>query len=293
MNTKATKIILGTVQFGLDYGVNNKNGKPNKDEVKKILDLAYENGINMLDTAEAYGNAHQVIGDYHTSGKNRFDVITKYSALRNDLPHNVSERIMNNIRQMKVDSLYAYMFHSFGDLKTYFPGFRDELLKLKKTGSIKQIGVSIYTNQEADELLNYSDIDLVQLPFNLLDNNSQRRSIFEKLKKKGMEIHTRSVFLQGLFFMDSEALPAQLVVLKPYLDQVKNIALKNNLSLNDLALNYALSQLMIDKVLMGVDSRSQLEENLSSITKANVEYSHIDGIHVAETDLLNPAKWKA
>ncbi len=193
------KIILGTVQFGLDYGINNKAGKPTYDTIKEILDLSFKKNINFLDTAEAYGDSQEKIGNYHSHSSNVFRVITKFSPSRKDLPNNISERIKCNLNTLKVESLYSYMFHSYTDFKTYFSLFKKELLSMKNEGLIKKIGVSLNSNEEIEDVLNCNHIDLIQLPFNLLDNNNQRKKTLIKAKEKGLEIHTRSVFLQGLF----------------------------------------------------------------------------------------------
>lgn len=284
-----SKIILGTVQFGLNYGINNINGKPKQAEVNDILDMAFNNKIRMLDTAEAYGDSQEVIGNYHLQSQNRFEVITKFGAKRNDLPQIISERVQKDLDLMKLNSLYAYMFHSFDDLKGHFDNFKSELLKLKQQGKIKRLGVSIYTNEEAEQVLSYSDIDLVQLPFNLLDNMNLRGAILKKMKERGIEIHTRSVFLQGLFFMKD--VPAKLQELKPLLQHIDRIATQNKCTVNDLALNYALTQNLIDKVLIGVDTTTQLQENIDSMRRDTISISEIDQIEVKETTLLNPANW--
>ena len=104
------KIILGTVQFGLKYGINNDIGKPNFNQVKSIMDYAFENNVNFLDTAEAYGNSHEIIGKYHSSSINKFKVITKYSPKRTDLPQKISDRIFHNLSVLDIDDLYCYMF---------------------------------------------------------------------------------------------------------------------------------------------------------------------------------------
>ena len=114
------KIILGTVQFGLDYGINNKIGKPDNNEVKSILDYAFDNKINFLDTAEAYGNSHERIGEYHANSNNKFKVITKFSSSRLDLPKNISQRINHHLKILNIDSIYCYMFHNYDDFNKYF-----------------------------------------------------------------------------------------------------------------------------------------------------------------------------
>lgn len=287
------KIILGTVQFGLDYGINNKVGKPTCDTIKKILDLAYEKNIRFLDTAEAYGDSQEQIGNYHLNSLNAFNVITKFSTSRKDLPNNISERIKSNLNKLKVESLYSYMFHSYSDYKIYYSLFKKEILSMKKEGLIKKIGVSLNSNEEIEDVLKCDDIDLIQLPFNLLDNNNQRKKILIKTKEMGVEIHTRSVFLQGLFFKKVKSLEGNLKSLEIYLKQLHELT-SENLKINDIALNYAIKQPFIDAVIIGVDNTSQLNLNLESVNKSVPKsiLKYINSIKVNEKEMLNPFNWK-
>jgi aryl-alcohol dehydrogenase-like predicted oxidoreductase len=286
-----SKIILGTAQFGLNYGINNKIGKPNYNEVESILDYAYNNKINFLDTAEAYGNSHEIIGDYHANSNNKFEVTTKFSPERRDLPEKISERIYHHLKTMNIDSIYCYMFHNYDDFKNYFNLFKLELLELKCRGIIKKIGVSLHSNHDVDDVLKYKDIELIQLPFNLLDNMSKRKEVFLKARKLEVEIHTRSTFLQGLFFKDLDTVQGKISVLKKYLLELKKIVTKSEM--NNLALNYAYSNTNIDAILLGVDSVNQLKNNISCINnnKFSDVLSNIDCIEVEEEDLLNPVNW--
>src|SRR3954471_5399700 len=118
------KLILGTVQFGLNYGINNQSGKPSEAAVTEILDLAFKNNIRLLDTAEAYGDSQEVIGRYHAASPNTFKVITKFSAKRADLPASLTARIQQNLQALNVKVLYGYMFHSFNDLETYYNTYK-------------------------------------------------------------------------------------------------------------------------------------------------------------------------
>ena len=286
-----SKIILGTVQFGLDYGINNKVGKPDYNEVKSIFDYATKNNINFLDTAEAYGNSHEIIGEYHANSNNKFEVITKFSAERYDLPENISERIYHHLKIMNIDSIYCYMFHNYDDFKNYFNLFKLELLELKSRNIIKKIGVSLHSNHDINDVLKCKYIELIQTPFNLLDNMSKREKVFIKAKKNGVEIHTRSTFLQGLFFKDLDTIEGKIIVLKKYLLELKRLVNKNEI--NNLALNYVCSNSNIDAVLLGVDNVSQLKNNLSCINdnKFTDIIENIDSINVKEENLLNPANW--
>ena len=186
-----SKIALGTVQFGLDYGRHNNAVKPNYNEVKSIFDYAYNNNITLLDTAEAHGNSHEIIGNYHENSDNKFQVTTKYCSTRLDLPKNISDRINHHLKILNVSNLYCYMFHNHDDFKNYFNLFKLELLVLKNRGIIKKIGVSLHSNHNINDVLENKEIDLIQLPYNLLDNKSKREKVFLKAKEKvtGCTVH--------------------------------------------------------------------------------------------------------
>lgn len=285
------KIILGTVQFGIPYGINNSQGMPGMPQVFDMLDFAANNGISMLDTAEAYGEAEAVIAEYHRQTDKRFSIISKFKSG----PHTDLEAYTRQkTALLGVERLYSYMFHSYRDYESN-AALVKELKDLKEKGLIEKTGISIYTNEELAAVTGDEAIELIQLPFNLLDNNSQRGALLAKAKDAGKEIHVRSVFLQGLFFKDAASLPGKLSPLAPYVEKLHRLAAVHETPLNQLALNYALAQPYIDKVLIGVDSIEQLRENLHAIWPATPAYRHLFGqvneIHVEETLLLNPANW--
>lgn len=287
------KLILGTVQFGLDYGINNSIGKPSEETVAEILDTAYSNNVRFLDTAEAYGDSQDVIGRYHKNSNNKFDIITKYSSSVKELPKNLIERINKNLEKLNVDHLYGYMFHSFNDFENHFHQFKNDINYLKEQGIIKKFGVSVYTNEEVEELLKHTEVELIQIPFNLLDNSKKRASILQRAKEKGIEIHTRSVFLQGLFFKPLEQFPSKLAPLKKHLESITHLTNTHQIDMADIALNYACQKNYIDKVLIGVDNVDQLNENLSSINQPIPEavINNIDILDVENVELLNPSNW--
>ena len=291
---RTDKLILGTVQFGLPYGINNPSGMPDYNEVSSILTLAHESGITLLDTAEAYGVSQEVIGRYHNEQPFRFEVITKFDHRKDLISQDITERVETDLSILSVKQLYAYMFHSFADYKNYSTPFESQLTSLQKRGVIQKIGVSIYTNEEMAQVIEKGNVQLIQLPFNLLDNFAQRGELIRKAKERGIEVHTRSVFLQGLFFMEDNTLPSKLAPLSPYLKALRNMAGSLGTSIQALALNYAVQSIGIDKVLIGTEKRHQLEANISALN----QFIHpslmkeIDELVVASPELLNPVNWK-
>ena len=183
------KLILGTVQLGIPYGINNHAGQPDQSTANAIFHSAWAGGIRLLDTAESYGNAQQVIGHYHVGQSELFDVITKLKPGKN--PISVKTSLIEDMNTLNVDS--------------------------------------IYSNLELEFVLNFPEINLIQLPFNMLDNWCQRGESIKKAKVKGIEIHVRSVFLQGLFFMKEADIPVKLNPLVPFLRQLGNICKEFNM----------------------------------------------------------------
>ena len=284
------RFILGTVQFGLDYGINNAAGKPSKESVFEILDLAHANGIQELDSADAYGNAQELIGEFMTTTGKHFQVNSKFHIHGQTT---ISDQLTKTLEQLQIKTLNVYFFHRFQDAEQAPESF-EELKRLKKQNRIAKIGVSVYTNEELESCIANENIDVIQLPFNLLDNYSRRGALLRKAKNKGKELQVRSVFLQGLFFRDAESFPETLLPLTKYISRLNDIAVNGNLSMYDLALNYVLSKSEIDKVIIGVDSKEQLQNNLAISKKTMNEalVSEVDKVNVKEEALLYPYNWK-
>lgn len=287
----SNKIILGTVQLGLEYGVNNNSGKPSQNQVNEILNFAFDDGVRFLDTAEAYGNAHSIIGDFHQNNPDKeFGIITK-------LPKVVDERIESKIElylnQLGVSQLYALLFHSFD---TYYDNkiFIKKLNHFKDLGKIKYIGVSIYTNAQFKEVIEDNSIDIIQLPFNLFDNIYQRGDLLALAKSKNKIIHTRSAFLQGLFFLPLDSKNKVVNSLFEPLSLLHKLVEQTGVSIQNMALDYCLKQKNIDSVLIGVDNLEQLKLNLNYLGPhlEEKEIKLIDNIIIKNNDLLNPSLWK-
>lgn len=290
LHTLNNKLILGTVQMGLPYGINNSTGKIPLQQSFEILEYAFDNGIRMLDSAEAYGNAHEVIGLFHEKFPNKtFEIITKLPSLLNG---EIIEKANAYLNELKVNHLHALLFHSHDSFKNNSTNF-EALKRLKADKKIKFIGVSVYTNSEIEALLLNPEVDIIQLPFNLLDNSHLRADVLAKAKAKGKIIHTRSALLQGLFFKDINDNNTIISNLKTELMAVFKIAKENHLAIPQLALGYCLQQRLIDNVLMGVDSLKQLKDNLKAANHPLQPriVNEVNTIKVANANLLNPSLW--
>ncbi|MBR4793258.1 MAG: aldo/keto reductase [Bacteroidaceae bacterium] len=273
------KLVLGTVQFGLQYGVNSA-GRPSQEAVKIILNAAAEGGITTLDTSSAYGNSEEVLGDSIATPK-QFQIVSKYP--NGEVP--VSEMFNSSLKRLKINQLYGYLLHHFEVFKNN-PKVWNEFIALKESGKVQKIGFSLYNPEELEFILkNESPFDLIQVPFNIFDKKFL--PYMKDLHDKGVEIHVRSTFLQGLFFKDRKALPEKLEPMKKYLIQLDEFSDKSELSISEIALNYNLQNPYIDGVLIGVDNVEQLQMNLNSVKDTPIDIE----IEVKEQELLNPSNW--
>ena len=287
------KLILGTVQLGVNYGINNSEGKPSLEKSFDILNMAYENGIRTLDTAEAYGNAQEVIGAFHKKNKHKkFNVITKLASSNAIKKEDFLGNLKKNCSLLNVKQLYGFMFHSYESFIKN-PKLYNELLKAKKLGLVKLTGISLYSDNEIKVIIeNYNEFDYIQIPFNLFDNETKRKDIILKAKEKGMSIHTRSVFLQGLFFKSIEELPSNLNPLKSYLEELHKIRIEQNISMEELALQKKQQKKYINHVLIGVDNSKQLNNNIKTcLNNSIIPHELLNRINVIEEKLLNPSNW--
>lgn len=288
ISNMVSRIILGTVQMGLNYGINNSKGIIPPEESLLILNEAYNSGIRLIDTAKGYGKALEIIAVYQSSTKKKFEIINKF----NNLKSIEEDEFISDLRQINQPNYYAYLFHDFKLFENSQIFF--EIVKQKKKGRIKKIGVSVYTNEQFAIAINTPNVDIIQLPFNLLDNSNHRLVFIQLAKKKKIEIHVRSIFLQGLFFKFLDELPNNLIPLKPYLEKLHFLTEKYCVGIEEMAIQYALSFKEIDFVLIGIDSITQLKNNLNfANNKINTKLKEeIDLIHVNEFELLNPVNWK-
>ena len=280
MPDSRNKLVLGTVQFGLQYGVNSA-GRPSEEAVKGILREAHAGGISLLDTSSAYGNAEEVLGRCLPDPA-AFKLVSKYP--KGETP--ARECFGQSLRRLGLERLYGYLLHHFEVFRDH-PGVWDQFLALREAGKVQKIGFSLYEPSELELILERGvSFDLLQIPFNILDHKFE--PYMQALHAQGVEIHVRSTFLQGLFFKDRDALPEKLQPLRKYLVQLDEYAREKGLSVSEVALNANIQHPLIDGVLIGVDNLSQLQENLQAVKDVPIALD----FDVKEKELLNPVNWK-
>jgi aryl-alcohol dehydrogenase-like predicted oxidoreductase len=272
-----SKIGLGTVQFGIPYGISNQLGQTPEVEVTSILKYAKETGIDVLDTASAYGASEKVLGK---NNLHSFKVVSKFILQENG--KNLSAQLNETLESLNLTSIYGYLAHRPMDIVNN-PKIWDALNEYKGKGIIKKTGFSFNEVNEIERVLSKNIIpDIVQVPFNYLDNRFQPYMI--DLKQKGCEIHTRSPFLQGLFFMNTNNLSSFFDDIKPILNQLQQFGDE----LPGMLMNFCIGKPFVDKVIFGVNTLEQLKDNLKNILNAN--NLPLIAKKVSEIILI-PSKW--
>lgn len=285
------KLALGTVQLGLPYGINNQFGKPSKAESFAILDLALKEGINLLDTAEGYGDSIAVIGDYIKQNPAAdFKIVSKFIS---NPYKSISNGLASSLDALQTKSIYAYLFHRIQDYKSGV--FKSELLELRHAGKFTKLGVSLYDLGDLKMVLVDRDIELIQIPFNVFDNSEEKRQLLNQAKAEGKEIHVRSVFLQGLFHKNPNELKGKLEQLKSSLFGFQEMVTRFGLRIDSVCLNHALNQSFIDKVIIGVETKDQLQKNIDVTGQElpSLLFDLMEEINVDHKELLNPSNWDA
>lgn len=292
------KLILGTVQLGINYGINKQ--KPTLNESLNILNYSIENNIDTFDTAQDYGNSEEIISNVTNKNVKIITKINFHSKDKNYLTQNfekILEKVNNSLQNLKVKSLHALLLHRFDDFLC--KELVNNLFKIKNMNLIKNIGVSVYTVEEAIEVLKDQRFTIIQIPFNYLDNQWKNKE-FEALiqKRNDVEIHVRSIFLQGILVNEFKFWPKiKDFNFEPIYNNITNLCKEYNLTKLELVIGYIKSVKWIDSVLFGVDNIDQLKENID-LYKNTKELDQIilNDCHSLfnniPNELVNPVLWK-
>lgn len=266
------KLALGTVQLGLPYGINNKTGKPSRDAAFAILDTAIKSGVTMFDTASLYGDAEEVLGEFIALRRleNHVSVVSKMRALTADdfsrgIVSVMRDEAEKSIKRLRMPVLDGYLLHD--PTGVYNAEILSGLAALKKSGRVKKVGVSIYEEKDALYAASLGSIDYIQIPYNIFDQRLDKTDFFALTKKNNITVFARSAFLQGLLLMEADAIPKHLAEAKGYIQKLDAIIQEYGLTREQVALLFSYFNGNIDYVVVGVDTREQLEEHVHTVTK--------------------------
>lgn len=286
------KLALGTAQFGLPYGVANRTGVVTSTEGRLILDEALARGIDTLDTAVGYGESEEVLGRLNVAG---FRVVSKLPGVPNECSDVGSwflGQLQASLHRLGVSALDGFLLHRPAQLMA--PGgdeIYSALVAAKDHGLIKKIGVSIYEPSELDALFLHFDFDIVQVPLNLLDRRFTESDWSANLRARGVEVHSRSCFLQGLLLMPPAERPARFARFDPFWSCWDAWLKDSGLSALQACLRFSLSLPGIDRVVVGVDSCAQLREIIEAAEGPLPDYPTWPVM--PDPLLLNPSSWNS
>ena len=282
-----SRLVLGTVQLGLDYGIANTAGKPSQDIANSIVAVSYGGGIRCFDTALAYGESEAVLGRaLQAEGIRDAQIISKCSP---ELSSNASDELLRDVESsltlLGVSSLYCLMLHDEDHLDLLHGAIGETLQELADRRKIRRIGISVYTPERAFEALEHPMINVLQVPASLFDRRFETSGFFFKAKTLGKEIHIRSTLLQGVLCMEPEKLPPFLQELSPSLAEFRKVCFERDITPAAAALAWCLTSYPDAFVLFGAETEQQVLENLNA-----VEWAKEDFLMEKLTTILPPQK---
>jgi len=264
-----SRIGLGSVQFGIDYGINNVTGQVQYDDILEILSLASERGINFIDTSRYYGSSEENLG--RALGElglaDQFTVCTKldlpkeYQDFSEDtLLGAVSDCLEKSRETLRLEQLPIYLLHTGEYMKVSGGVIWDYLKEKRDEGVIRHLGASIASGPgEAGEVLDDPAVEAIQIPFNLFDQRWYKDGILKKAAGKGIAVFNRSTFLQGLLVMDSSEALLKLPEAAPFLEKLESFIEEYGYERKELIVKYVLAEASICSTIVGVDSLAQID----------------------------------
>jgi len=295
----ASKLVLGTAQLGMEYGIANRHGRPGQERVEKIVREAWSGGIRKFDTAQAYGESEKALGEAFRALGYTDDVlvISKFDPGLDHLSHSEMTGALDaSLERLGVPSLFGVMLHGDEPLSLWNQGLGDVLRAQKTSGKVKHIGVSVYTPEMASLALGKRGIDMLQIPANILDRRFERAGILDLAMKKNAAVYIRSVFLQGLFLIDKNRFPKKMQFARPVMEKVETVASQLGLEKHELALAYIRQKIPAGNVIFGADSPEQVKKNVRAWDR-NGEMDVIPLVEEAfngvDERILRPDRWPA
>ena len=300
MSKVKERLCLGTVQFGLAYGINNKTGKPARDEVFAMLDYALEQGIEYIDTAAAYGNAEELLGEYFSSRKVPSDLKVISKLMPNliaddcmDAEPLLIKEIEKSLQRLHLNCLEGYLLHT--PTNFYNSSIMRGLKHAKELGLIKNLGVSIYETQHALDVVASGLVDFIQVPYNIFDQRLEKTDFYSLARANGVMVFGRAPFLQGLLFMQPDEVPEHLARARNYLQEFAQIIASYELPQVEASLLFSAQNPGLDRVVFGVDNMVQLKEDLEIIANYTADGSCREELkqHFSnmEKEIIFPSLW--
>lgn len=292
-----SSLMVGTAQFGLPYGIANTSGQPPYEVARDILAYAVENGVNTLDTAPGYGQSEEVLGKAiaELGLRDRLIVVSKIKHMADDFPAEnaagfLEQSVLQSLQRLGLESLPVCLFHVEENFRHI-----EELIKLRDRGLVQHVGVSAMTPPRALSALDSGLCEAMQLPASMLDQRFLRAGVFDTAQARQTAIFVRSVYLQGLILMEEADIPEEVHAAVPVLRALRSIAAQAGLSLAELASRFILSLPGVTSVIAGVESVTQIKENIALVQRGPLPEEIVRAITEAVPEfpeiIVNPRLW--
>jgi aryl-alcohol dehydrogenase-like predicted oxidoreductase len=292
-----SRLVLGTAQLGMPYGIANRTGQPDFETAKSIVATAWQYGIREFDTAQAYGESEAVLGRALASLgiANEVRTITKLAPkLDPRQGQDIKRAVAKSLERLQVPSLYCLMLHREDWLDILNQGLEKTLQTLLLDGTVQHLGASLYTPAMAGRALASDIFDLIQVPANILDRRFADAGVFNLADEKGKQVYIRSVFLQGLLLMRLEDLPANMTFANSTLRKIDKLCAQYKYSRHEMALRYIKEKYPQAKIIIGAEIPNQLEQNLN-IWKDDLasifENKGFDSLSIVDERIIDPSRW--
>ena len=297
--TIKNRLVLGTAQIGMQYGIANKTGQPDSLNAETIIKEAWNGGIQEFDTAQAYGESEKVLGNAfdNLNIKHSAKVITKFSPNLNHNDENeMRKSILTSLNKLGIDKLHGILLHKEEYLNYWYEGLGDTLIGFRSEGLVEHLGVSVSNPGFVKMALEEKDITIIQVPSNILDRRFEQAGIFNKAEEKKKTIYIRSVFLQGLLLLDPDKLFKSMEFTYNVLKKFNMLAEQCGLSRQQLAIGFVMKAYQAAKIILGAETSRQVRANLSVLESIDkVSDDIVDEARNLFKDvgdnILNPALW--
>ena len=291
------RLVLGTAQLGMPYGISNKTGQPDMQTAEEIIAKALENGIFEFDTAQAYGMSEKVLGlalkGLGVCDRVKVDTKLKPELCQSDF-QNLKEGLEKSLYRLNIPRLHGLLLHNEEQLDLWDKGLGEVLIEFVREGLVDRLGVSVYKPFRADQALHAQGIEMLQLPANVFDRRFEDAGIFSTAEHKKKHIYVRSIFLQGLLLMDVSAVPAHMCFALPNLKKFGKLAASLGLSRQELSLGYVKQAFPEARVVFGAETVAQIQMNAHAWDKNYpqelLKRAREDFRGLSE-QILNPGLW--
>jgi len=291
------RLVLGTAQLGMNYGIANQTGKPDMATARNIVRTAWEGGIRCFDTAQSYGDSERILSDIFSD----LGILHEVRVITKPAPHidytnkDEMEKALNkSLATLKLGRLYGLMLHRETSLALFDDGLYDILRHFVEQGLVEHIGISLYSPDKALPALDKDIISMLQVPANMCDQRFYKTDLFELAETKKTEIYIRSVFLQGLLLMGKESLPEHMKFAVNVIDKVEQLCQAFNLTKQELAMRYIMQKYPRAFIVVGAETQKQLKNNVN-IWKYSKPVSVVTEVDSIFSDLderiINPTLW--